>query len=309
MFRAFIWYWDHFVFFLAENPILSFLITPWFLAMISIPILRWTIGELILPWGVAFGVVLQVAAVLSVLRVAWGGKRTVQIVALVLPLAWLIEFVGSRTGFPFGAYRYTATLQPQLGGVPLLIPLAWLMMLPCAWAVGMQICELRITNYDFAYRHSTLSPCHLVTLSKHPLAFIQFVLISAAAFTAWDFFLDPQMVAWGYWVWEQPGGYFGIPWVNFVGWFGASALITALVFTIYDLRFTIYDLRHSPLATRHSPLVSGSFHLIFIYAATWLLQTIGQLVFWNMPGPALVGFVAMGLFVGLTMNRRQRCNA
>jgi hypothetical protein len=37
--------------------------------------------------------------------------------------------------------------------------------------------------------------------------------------------------------------------------------------------------------------------LLFIYTITWLLQGIGQLLFWEMPGPALAGFAVMGFFV------------
>ncbi len=80
------------------------------------------------------------------------------------------------------------------------------------------------------------------------------------------------MVAWGFWVWEQPGGYFGIPWVNFAGWLFASALITAII--------------------RPRPLPVGP--LLIIYLITWLLETIGLFFFWGLPGPAVVGFVAMG---------------
>jgi putative membrane protein len=109
-----------------------------------------------------------------------------------------------------------------------------------------------------------------------------FVLVSAAAFTAWDLFLDPQMVGWGYWVWAEPGGYFGIPWINFSGWFVSAALITLLV--------------------RPKPLPAGP--LIAVYTITWLLQTVGQAIFWHMPGPALCGFVGMGVFVILSMQHR-----
>jgi hypothetical protein len=51
-----------------------------------------------------------------------------------------------------------------------LVPLAWLMMLPPAWAVA-----------------------RLVAGGPG----IAFILTAALAFTAWDLFLDPQMVAWG----------------------------------------------------------------------------------------------------------------
>src|SRR5690606_41755819 len=32
---------------------------------------------------------------------------------------------------------------------------------------------------------------------------IKFILVSALALTVWDLFLDPQMVAWGFWIWER----------------------------------------------------------------------------------------------------------
>jgi hypothetical protein len=35
----------------------------------------------------------------------------------------------------------------------------------------------------------------------------------------------------------------------------------------------------------------------------WVLQTIGQLFFWGLVGPGLVGFVVMGAFVALAVYR------
>ena len=227
------------------------LLGAWLLTMIAIPILLWLIGEPALWWGVNLSVLFLVIAVLAIVHKAWGTHRTTAVVLPLLGVAWLLEWVGHTTGYPFGTYQYTAALQPQIGGVPLLIPLAWLMMLPSAWAVGASL-----SGGQRGWR---------------------FVLISAAAFTAWDFFLDPQMVAWGYWQWLEGGGYFGIPWLNFAGWFLGAALITTLV---------------RPPAVPVVPL-------LMIYILTWLLQSIGQALFWAMPGPALVGFFAMGSFVFL----------
>lgn len=231
------------------------LIAVWALVMISIPILRWVVGDAVLHWGVIAGVLLQVSAVLAVLVDHIGWRTTLRIVAIVVPLAWLVERIGSTTGIPFGAYHYTETLAPLLGGVPLVIPFAWLMMLPPAWAVAQLL-----TGATNTWR---------------------FILVAAAAFTAWDLFLDPQMVGWGYWVWEEPGGYFGIPWVNFLGWFVASALITLAA---------------------HPPRLPVA-PLLLIYIITWFLQSVGQFFFWQMPGPALVGFAGMGVFVVLALVR------
>jgi len=217
--------------------------------MVSIPIVRWTVGDGALHWGVMISVLLLATAVVTALWQTWGAWPAVRLVLLVAPLAWGLEWVGSTTGFPFGEYHYTAVLQPQVAGVPVIIPLAWLMMLPPAWAVASVISGRR---RDW-----------------------RFVLVSAAAFTAWDLFLDPQMVGWGYWVWATPGGYFGIPWVNFGGWFLGASLLTLLV----------------------SPQRLPQAILLTIYTVTWFLQTIGQLFFWQMPGPALAGCAGMGFFL------------
>lgn len=54
------------------------------------------------------------------------------------------------------------------------------------------------------------------------------MVLGAAALTAWDLFLDPQMVGEGFWRWARPGRYRGIPTANFAGWF-ATALVTMVV--------------------------------------------------------------------------------
>ena len=229
------------------------LIGAWLLVMISIPILRWVYGDSVLHWATSLSVLMQAAASLAVLWVGWGARTTLRVAALVLPLAWAVEFVGSTTGLPFGEYDYTTLLRPQVGGVPLLIPLAWLMMLPPAWAVGALLAR---------------------TWRPLPVA-----IVAAFAFAAWDLFLDPQMVAWGYWVWARPGAYFGIPVINYFGW----------ILSAFLLSWVALALVRPPLPPRRP--------LLIIYTATWALQSVGLGLFWAMPGPAAAGFVGMGAFV------------
>ena len=223
----------------------------WTLIMIALPIVRAFADTPTFDTLVVVSVAAQAAAVLLVLGEAWGWRRTLLTALATGVLAWAIEALGSSTGFPFGHYDYTASLQPQLRGVQLVIPLAWLMMLPVAWAVA-QVLSLGRSRWVF-------------------------VALSAAAFTAWDLFLDPQMVSWGYWVWDDPSGYFGIPWTNYAGWLLSSALLTAV-------------LRPPPV-----PVLP----LLIIYTITWALESIGLLVFFGLPGPGLVGMVVMGAFVAL----------
>ena len=223
----------------------------WLIFTIALPIADSLTAGAQFPWLATLGVLLQVSAVLFVIGRGGSLRLLMDVVGAVVPLAWAVEWLGRTTGFPFGVYAYTAVLQPQLLGVPALIPLAWLMMLPPAWAVAAAVVSPR---------------------ERAP-----FALVAALAFTAWDLFLDPQMVARGLWVWQTPGGYFGIPWQNFLGWLVAAFLITAVS--------APRELPARPLAV--------------IYTLTWLLQAIGLGVFWGQPGPAVVGFLAMGVFVVL----------
>lgn len=242
-------------------------LTLWVLTMISLPILGWILGEGYLLRGMAFGVLAQASAVLLILYFAWGWARTLKTFAIVAGLSYFAELLGSATGFPFGKYHYTDLLQPQLAGVPLLIPLAWTMMLPPAWAIA-QI----ILGETQDHNHKEHGRTHKRLL---------FCLLSALAFTAWDLFLDPQMVGWGFWVWETPGPYFGIPISNYLGWLLVSAILTLVV--------NPKNLPVGPLA--------------LVYVLTWLLQTIGQGIFWSQPGPAIVGFFGSGIFVFLAWRK------
>lgn len=238
--------------FLGFSPVARGLFIAWIVEMISVPIVKWIWGERAMRQAIVLGVLLQASTVFALLWQAWGLPRALLAAVAVVALGWLVEFIGSRTAWPFGPYHYTDRLQPQVGRVPVVIPLAWLMMLPPAWAVGERI-------------------------TGTPRATLPFVIVSALAIMVWDFFLDPQMVKWGFWEWRRHGGYFGIPWQNFAGWFVAAALMTWII-------------APGPLPT--SPL-------LMIYSVTWLLQTIGQAAFWKLPGPALVGFLAMGAAVVL----------
>jgi len=233
----------------------------WVLVMINVPVIRWIMGPGAEKIGISAGVVAQVTVVVIVLAQSIGWWSLLPI-TLVPALGWTSETIGSRTGIPFGPYKYTEVLQPQIAHVPVLIPLAWLMMMPPAWAVGAALL---------------------------PDSLIGGWVVAAAAFTAWDLYLDPQMVKWDFWRWEKDGAYLGIPISNYIGWFIVSFLITAALSLLSRLfGFSLEnELRQEPL--------------IIVFLITWLLQFIGQLFFWKLRVSAIVGFLTMGLFaVALT---------
>lgn len=232
----------------------------WVLVIVATPIALWTMGQPGLLAALQAGVLTQVVTVLLVLVRAGLLRQALLAGAAVPLLGWLVEVVGQASGFPFGSYQYTPLLQPQLAGVPVLIPLAWLMMMPPAWAMA-----LVIAGAQPGWR-----------------ARVRRAAVAALAFTAWDLFLDPQMVAWNAWVWAVPGVYFGIPLLNFAGWLLVAFCVSLL------------------LAPGSLPLAP----LIMIYAVTCVLQTIGQLLFWQLAGPGVAGLAGMGGMLAWAYARR-----
>jgi len=134
----------------------------------------------------------------------WGVGRTAAVGVAVVSATTALEVIGTRHGRPFGRYQYADALQPQVAGVPLIVPAAW-------WAMSVPAREVA---------HSALGS------RSTP---VRRVVVGAAALSAWDLFLDPQMVDEGYWTWERRGAYRGIPVSNYVGWFLLGAGVMAML--------------------------------------------------------------------------------
>lgn len=240
-----------------------FLFGLWLLLMILIPHILRLGGRPTLLAALSLSIAVQVGLVLSLLLPALKGRATLKVGLLVVAIAWTAEFIGHKTGLLFGSYTYTDALLPQIGRVPLQIPAAWLMMLPPAWAAGTALCT-RLYSADHR---------------PHWMTNVASALTSGLAFTAWDLFLDPQMVAWDIWRWNSPGGYFGVPLVNFVGW--------TFVATVVSLLFSSF--------TRSKTLPVEA--LLLVYTTVWFLNALGLGFYFEQPGPAAAGFVGMGIFV------------
>lgn len=221
------------------------LLGAWLAALLATPAVERGGADALTAW-IWLTVLLQGLVVGLLVARSIGLRPLVATALVVFAVSFGAEALGAATDLPFGAYDYTDRLAPHVLGVPILIPVAWLMFLPPAWAVGRAL----------AGRWG--GP--------------RFIALSAVAFTAWDLFLDPQMVAWGVWRWEEPGAYFGIPLVNYAGWLLVAGFITLLV---------------RPRGIERRPL-------LVVYTLVWLIETVGLVAFWGLAGPALVGGVVMG---------------
>jgi putative membrane protein len=141
---------------------------------------------------------------LNVLYRSWGWWGMLRVTAVVLILVWAVQAIIIRSGMPYGNLQYTSSLQPQLLGIPFIIPPTWLMMLPPSWVVARLITR-------------KLSGCLL-----RPL----FVLMSAVAFTGWMVSFDPLLTRLGILLWTPAGDYYGTPAWNYVFWLFIAALLT-----------------------------------------------------------------------------------
>jgi putative membrane protein len=165
-----------------------------------------------------------------------------------------VEAVGVRTGVPFGTYAYTGDLGAMVLGVPAVVPLAWTMMAWPALVVGR-------------------------TLHRRWPA-VPVALVGGVALAAWDLFLDPQMVDAGYWTWAHPHPALplvpGVPVTNYAGWLLVAVVMVGLLHRVL------------PSATRPSGPAAA------LYLWTYGSSVLAHVVFFDRPGSALVGGIAMG---------------
>ena len=144
----------------------------------------------------------------------YGLRGVLTFVALCLVIGNLIENLGILTGVPFGRYDFTGVMGPKILNVPILLGLAYVGMGYLSWTLGRMIVgDPRIP----------LAGSRVVTVP----------LVAGLIMVAWDVSLDPiwSTVEHG-WIWLNGGSYFGVPRVNFLGWY-------LPVYAIYQL-FALY---------------------------------------------------------------------
>lgn len=180
----------------------------------------------------------------------WGmGRGGVTAAAVAVGTA-AVERLGTRTGVPFGRYHYTTRLQPQVKGVPAVVPLAWFAMALPARETAHAALGARSTHRNR-------------------------MLLGAAALTAWDAFLDPQMVGEGFWAWRRRGRYRGIPLTNYAGWFATAMVVMAVL----DRALPVDD--------------DADAALVGTYGAMAAMESVGFAVFFRDRVVAVVGTLAM----------------
>ena len=188
---------------------------------------------------------------------AYGFRYFITYLLLTAAFAYTVELIGVRTGWPFGNYHYDPSLGYAFGGVPLVVPFAWMML------------------------------AHPILIAARRAAQGWVFLYGGFALMAWDLFLDPQMVSAGRWIWEtkkpavplEPM----IPLSNAAGWLFAGMGLIALLH---------WALPKERKKTGAKNTIADLFLLWTLFSGV-----VGNLFFFHRPGTALIGGVLFGLTI------------
>lgn len=193
--------------------------------------------------GIGFPLLLLAQTVFTLLHGSrrHGWRAILVFVGITLLVSNILENLSVLTGFPFGNYHYT--LGWQLFMVPLGIGPAYAATGYLAWTVAtLLVGEVR--------------------RGSGRLTTIGTPVIASFAMVAWDLSMDPtRATIQKLWIWENGGGFFGVPLVNFLGW----SLTTYVFFQFFALYLRSYG--PEPTATPE-PATASHVQSLVLYAAT-----------------------------------------
>lgn len=131
-------------------------------------------------------------------------RRALGGLAVLAAFTWGIELVGVLTGLPYGDFSYGLELGPMLFG---LVP------------VGLPVFYFPILLNSYL----------LVLLFLGTASLPRRFGLTLGIVLVLDLVLDPGAVALGFWGWDDPGAYYGVPAINYLGWLlSGSVAITVL---------------------------------------------------------------------------------
>jgi uncharacterized membrane protein len=139
---------------------------------------------------------LAITAILVAVNFPIDTNRKFRVVALVVVLSLLIEWVGVHFGFLFGVYQYGENLGPKIDGVPWLIGVNWAVLILTTAAIADRLVKPLYTK----------------------------MLIGALLMVFIDFFIEVSAPPFNFWMW----GLGEAPLRNYVAWFGISGVLHAV---------------------------------------------------------------------------------
>ena len=180
----------------------------------------------------------------------YGWKDALALFLICVSVTFVIENVGSTTGFPFGRYHFEVGSDlPHIGVIPVIVGPLWFGMGYLSWVVA-----------------TTLLGAPARPTQKFQLIVVP--VIAALVMTQWDLVMDPpESTISKAWIWHDGGAHFGVPLSNYFGW-----LLTSWLFF---QAFAIYLARRPDL-----PSLSSASALRWIAIALYLSSGLTHLTPW-----------------------------
>jgi len=168
--------------------------------------------------SIVFTILLFVLAILHGVE-RYGAKNLTVFFFVTWVVSLFFEALSIRTGFPFGSYHYAMLLVVSVFGVPLTVIFAY-------FAAGY---------FSWMLSH-VLTGRYSAKLNGKWVVIVPF--IAAYTMVMWDLGMDPLFSSvLKQWLWQSPGPYFGVPIMNYVGWF----LVVFIFYQLYALFLSKYD--------------------------------------------------------------------
>lgn len=143
----------------------------------------------------------------------YGLPAMLAFLAIMFVVVNLTENLSIATGVPFGNFEHTPAMGPKLFHVPIIVGFAYF----SAGYLGWALANLLLGEPD---------------RDRGALALFATPVVAMFITTAWDACIDPigGTVARN-WIWQDGGGYFGVPLSNFIGWM----ITTYIAFQLFAL--------------------------------------------------------------------------
>ncbi len=130
-------------------------------------------------------------------------KKGLLLVALLSLLPAAIEGMAVLTGIPYGHFTYSEALGKLIAGV---VPRTVLLAYP-----------------PILFAAATIASRTLRSTAGR-------ILLAGAIGLAIDLVFDPAAVHAGFWAWDVPGAYYGVPFENFLGWAVTGTIYAGIFF-------------------------------------------------------------------------------
>lgn len=215
------------------------------------------LAALLLPLAARIGgtpTVLLVASSLLMFGCCWasaerllGGTAALRLVAIATSCGWFGEQMGASYGWFFGSYTYTTVLGPQLGDVPVVIPMMWFALTYIGYVIANLIAWQDPVDRPAPARHDAIM-----------------ALLGAMVVTCYDLGVDPYMVyVLKAWIMEKTdGAWFGETVQGFAGWMTVSF---AILFAFRRLARVSPAADAAPAAARHVVVPLGVYAGLMVY--------------------------------------------